>query len=145
MSQAIPVMVAPAKSGAPTIFAKIKNGNVYTLNAKVHPKAMAGLIAKIKSAGKINLKHWTKYEPRPAKQEPRSEAYRLQYLKVWEDRCREAYERDNNKKLEGMVARKEAKLKTLNGDANGLRQIIEKEYEIALEYLRDACEQREVA
>ena len=156
MSKAKPTSIKTNKAGQ--IFAKIKNGNIYRLNANVNPAESASVVARIKDAGAINLKHWTKVEtnknilqlatadrkPQPAKQESQP-ALRNQYLAVWEKRCSDAYDRLNTKKLEGMVARKEAKLDNLKGDPKGLRQIIQQELDIALEYLRDAYEQQAVA
>ena len=59
MSQAIPTLVRRGKKST-AIYAKIKNGNVYRLTANVPATGIKPTIAKIKQAGRINLKHWTK-------------------------------------------------------------------------------------
>ena len=131
MSKAKPPQIKINKSGQ--IFAMIKNGNIYRLNANVNPAESKSVAARIKDAGAINLKHWTKCEPRPAKQESEP-ALRDQYLAIWQERVEAAYVACNTSKLRGMVKRKEAKLKALSAD-NGLRQIIQQELEIAQSWL----------
>lgn len=59
MSRAIPMFVRKGKN-TPSIYAQIRNGNVYKLNAPVSDAHVAKAIDKIKAAGWINLKHWTK-------------------------------------------------------------------------------------
>lgn len=62
-TSATPVLV---KKGPLTsaIYAKTKSGNKYKLNGTKHltftPEQTTKLINKIKAAGKINIKHWTK-------------------------------------------------------------------------------------
>tara|TARA_R100000234_G_scaffold13894_1_gene7722 strand:+ start:333 stop:530 length:198 start_codon:yes stop_codon:yes gene_type:complete len=62
-TSATPVLV---KKGPLTsaIYAKTKSGNKYRLNDTKHltytPEQTAKLINRIKAAGKINIKHWTK-------------------------------------------------------------------------------------
>ena len=63
------------------IYAKIKNGNVYKLNTPIAPARVNWAIAQIKTAGRIQLKHWTKCgganaegsEPRPVPVKPEPE------------------------------------------------------------------------
>tara|TARA_Y100001963_G_scaffold5765_1_gene7504 strand:+ start:12621 stop:12881 length:261 start_codon:yes stop_codon:yes gene_type:complete len=63
-TSATPVLV---KKGPLTsaIYAKTKSGNKYKLNGTKHltytPEQTTKLINKIKAAGKINIKHWTKF------------------------------------------------------------------------------------
>lgn len=59
MSRAIPTHVRKGRKSS-SIYARIKNGNIYKLNAPVKPKQVAGVIAQIKQAGQIQLKYWTK-------------------------------------------------------------------------------------
>jgi len=61
MSQATPMFVRKGKNTS-AIYAKIKNGNVYKLNAPIAPEQVNRVIAQIKAAGRIQLKHWTKCE-----------------------------------------------------------------------------------
>jgi len=64
MSIAIPQQVAAGKNDPSYIYARITNKNVYRLNTQCNPAQVATLIAAIKEAGKIYLKHWTKVEKR---------------------------------------------------------------------------------
>lgn len=63
-TSATPVLV---KKGPLTsaIYAKTKSGNKYKLNGTKHltftPEQTTNLINKIIAAGKINIKHWTKF------------------------------------------------------------------------------------
>lgn len=59
MSQAVPTFVRKGRKTS-AIYAKIKNGNVYRLNAPVAPEQVNQAIAKIKESGCIQLKYWTK-------------------------------------------------------------------------------------
>ena len=72
MSIAKPVSVAVGKTDSSTIYARIKNKNVYQLTAKVDPRAVPSIIAKIETAGRIHLKHWTKVEKRAPRTAPLS-------------------------------------------------------------------------
>ena len=59
MSRAIPTIVRKGKTANSTsIYAQIKNGNIYKLKAIVASDAISSVIAKIEQAGKIQLKHW---------------------------------------------------------------------------------------
>lgn len=64
MSIAKPTQVAAGKNDPSYIYARITNKNVYRLNTQCNPAQVATLIAAIKEAGKIYLKHWTKVEKR---------------------------------------------------------------------------------
>tara|TARA_R100000781_G_C4003979_1_gene101322 strand:+ start:365 stop:562 length:198 start_codon:yes stop_codon:yes gene_type:complete len=63
-TSATPILV---KKGplTPAIYAKTKSGNKYKLNGTKHltftPAQTQNLINKITAAGKINIKHWTKF------------------------------------------------------------------------------------
>jgi len=59
MSQAIPKYVRTGKNST-GIYALIKNGNVYKLKAHVDTASIPAVIAKIKAAKVINIKHWIK-------------------------------------------------------------------------------------
>lgn len=59
MSQAIPTLVRKGKK-TDAIYALIKNGNVYRLNAHVDPRHIKRVIEEIEIAERIQLKHWTK-------------------------------------------------------------------------------------
>lgn len=59
MSQAIPTLVRKGKK-TDAIYARIKNGNVYRLNASVSPMHVNRIIEEIIIAERIQLKHWTK-------------------------------------------------------------------------------------
>ena len=59
MSHAIPTLVRKGKK-TDAIYALIKNGNVYRLNARVNPTNINQAIDKILTSGRIRLKHWTK-------------------------------------------------------------------------------------
>ena len=152
MSQAKPIQLKTNKSGR--IFAKIKNGNIYRLNAIVAPDRAASVISRIEDAGKISLKHWTIVDQSIRTQTVPTEpgqgpAPRDQYLEVWVKRCREAFDALNTYKLSGMVKRKEKKLASLTASdcprAQDLIYIVSRELEIAQEWLRDAQEQARVA
>lgn len=59
MSRAIPTIVRKGKTANSTsIYAQIKNGNIYKLKANVAADAISSVIAKIEQAGMIQLKHW---------------------------------------------------------------------------------------
>lgn len=153
MSQAKPIQLKTNKAGR--IFAKIKNGNIYRLNAIVAPDRAASVISRIEDAGKINLKHWTRCnvdQPHLQEQDASREggsAPRDEYFAVWEKRCREAHDALNTYKLSGMVARKEKKLAALTASDcpkdQDLIYIVSRELEIAQEWLRDAQETARVA
>ena len=72
MNTAIVKNVACAKNGSPTLFVESKSGNVYKFNTSVPADRAPTIIAKIKAAGVINIKLWTKVrEGRYVKPEPR--------------------------------------------------------------------------
>jgi hypothetical protein len=60
MNTAIVKNVACAKNGSPTLFVESKSGNVYKFNTSVPADRAPTIIAKIKAAGVINIKLWTK-------------------------------------------------------------------------------------
>ena len=68
MSQAIPKYVRTGKNST-GIYAQIKNGNVYKLKAHVATASIPSVIAKIKQAGKIQLKHWECVRTKPTRWE----------------------------------------------------------------------------
>lgn len=72
MSIAKPTQVAAGKNDPSYIYARITNKNVYRLNTQCNPAQVATLIAAIKEAGKIYLKHWTKVEKRAPRTAPLS-------------------------------------------------------------------------
>ena len=118
MSQAKPVSIKSNKSGQ--VFAKIKNGNIYRLNANTTPEQATAVISRIKDAGKISLKHWTrveKHEPLPVTQcsEP---TLVEQYNAVWNKRVDSAAAEGNVDKLKAMYNRKKSKLILLSGKHN---------------------------
>jgi len=81
MNTAIVKNVACAKNGSPTLFVESKSGNVYKLNASVPADRAPTIIAKIKAAGVINIKLWTKVrEGRYVKPEPRPRLTRDKYI-----------------------------------------------------------------
>ena len=144
MSQAKPIQLKTNNAGR--IFAKIKNGNIYRLNAIVAPDRAAAVISRIEDAGKIQLKHWTRCDvdqPR-ALDASRDEgsAPRDEYLAVWEKRCQEAYVARNTSKLRGMIARKQKKLAALTASDclkdQDLIYIVSREQEIAQGWLQAA-------
>lgn len=144
MSQAKPIQLKTNKSGQ--IFAKIKNGNIYQLNHKTSPEQAKAVILRIKDAGKISLKHWTRVEKRAAQTVPAEQgqgpALRDQYLAVWQERVEAAYVACNTSKLRGMVARKQKKLAALTASdcprAQDLIYIVSRELEIAQSWLNAA-------
>lgn len=75
--------VAAAKNGAPAIYCESKSGNIYKLRTPVPAERAPQIIAKIKSAKIINIKHWIKvkegtFTPKPAK----AKAPRPEYKEV---------------------------------------------------------------
>jgi len=75
--------VAPGKADASAIYCETKSGNVYKLRTSVPAERAPTVIAQIKSAKVINIKHWIKikegtFTPKPAK----TKAPRPEYKEV---------------------------------------------------------------
>jgi hypothetical protein len=84
--------VAPAKNGSPAIYCQSKSGNIYKFRTPVPADRAPAIIAKMKTAGVINIAHWIKlkegtFTPKPAKA-PRPE-YKEVVVKAQAARIRE--------------------------------------------------------
>jgi len=83
MNTAIVKNVAVAKNNTPAIYCESKSGNIYKLRTPVPAERAPAIIAKIRSAKVINIKHWIKvkegtFTPKPAK----AKAPRPEYKEV---------------------------------------------------------------
>ena len=151
MSQAIPTLIRTGKNSN-AIYAKIKNGNVYKLNANVPAAGVKPTIAKIKQAGRINLKHWTKCEPRPAHKparawlsgdRPRTTGLQAFY-QDFKQRATAAASKGDKQKLSRMWANKAKKAEALstqigiNGENAELFQMVQMERDFAASLLKEA-------
>lgn len=124
MSIAIPQQVAVGKNDPSYIYARITNKNVYRLNTQCNPAQVATLIAAIKEAGKIYLKHWTKVEkraPRTASLSPERPlmgpdpvAPRFRILDQFKAKCDALANKGDHWALEALRTTKERKAAALN-------------------------------
>lgn len=155
MSKAKPTQIKINKSGQ--IFAKIKNGNIYRLNANVNPAQSEAVAQRIKDAGAIHLKHWTKCEPRPANHgsmiqthawlsEDRPRVSAMQnYFQVFEKRAREAAAAGNMHKLKGMWHRKVRKAEALskqigpNGENSEVFMMVQMERDLVASLIKEVA------
>jgi hypothetical protein len=97
--------VAPGKADASAIYCETKSGNIYKLRTSVPAERATTVIAQIKSAKVINIKHWIKikegtFTPKPAKTKAPRPEYKEVVIKNQAARIRELQAQVTNLKAQ---------------------------------------------